>query len=153
VKRRHAHYLQLQHPFASKRVEPWSHSKTTSEIEMSDFSEKLMEHFHEPSNRRSLENPDLVGKGSMNGHAPFVTLHLRISADKVSEAAFDAAGCGVTIACGSILTELVMGRDHAECSRLTSHQLSIALHGVPTGKEYCADVAIAALRDAIEAWR
>ena len=102
------------------------------------FSEILMDHFQDPSNRHSMECPDLIGKGSLDGHPPFLTLYLRLDRNKVAEGAFEAAGCGVTIACGSMLTELVKGCDQAACDKISAHQLSKALDGVPPGKEYCA---------------
>lgn len=115
----------------------------------SRISVTLMEHFQSPTNRGVMECPDLVGKGSLDGYPPFVTLYLRVNQELITDVAFEAAGCGVTIACGSALTELLMGRTLAECRQLTTHDLSVALDGLPTGKEYCAEVAIRALRDAI----
>jgi NifU-like protein involved in Fe-S cluster formation len=121
---------------------------------MTDFSQKMMDHFQDPFNRYSMTSPapDLVGKGSLDGHPPYLTLYLRLEGKMIGEAAFEAAGCGVTIACGSMLTALVKGCDHAACCKITAHQLSEALDGVPSGKEYCAEVAISALRDAIRSW-
>jgi hypothetical protein len=49
-----------------------------------------------------------------------------------------------------MLTELVQGRSLAECHQLTAHALAEALDGIPPVKEYCADVTIRALQDAIK---
>jgi nitrogen fixation NifU-like protein len=117
---------------------------------MSQFSDRLMEHFQSPANRGAMAHPDLVGHGSLDGYAPFVAVYLRINSARVADIMFQAEGCGVTIACGSILTELVRGRSLAECRQLTAHALAEALDGIPPGKEYCADVAIRALQDAIK---
>jgi NifU-like protein involved in Fe-S cluster formation len=117
---------------------------------MSRFSEALMERFQAPSNRGAMKCPSLVGKGSLDGYPPFVTIYLRIENGHIADATFLAEGCGVTIACGSMLTELVRGRDVAQCWRITVDELSEALDGVPTGKEYCAEVAIRALKDAVK---
>jgi NifU-like protein involved in Fe-S cluster formation len=120
---------------------------------MSRFSEILMEHFQTPTNRGAMKCPSLVGKGSLDGYPPFITFYLRIESGRIADAAFQAEGCGVTIACGSMLTELVRGRDVAECRQITPYDLSVALDGIPSGKEYCADVTIAALQDAIRDWQ
>jgi NifU-like protein involved in Fe-S cluster formation len=119
---------------------------------MSRFSDTLMEYFQSPTNRGQMDCSDLVGRGSLGGHPPFVVLYLRIDGDRIARATFEGEGCGVTIACASMLTELVRGRGLAECRQITSHDLSVALDGIPSGKEYCADVTIAALQDAIEGW-
>jgi NifU-like protein involved in Fe-S cluster formation len=116
---------------------------------MSHFSDTLMEYFQTPTNRGAMESAHLVGKGSLNGYPPSVSLYLRIAQDRVVEATFEAEGCGVTIACGSMLTKLVGGRSLAECRQITVHVLARGLDGIPSGKEYCADVAIRALQDAL----
>jgi nitrogen fixation NifU-like protein len=119
---------------------------------MSAFSTTLMEHFQEPANRGSMDSADVIGTGSLDGYPPFVTLYLRIDAGRVADATFQAEGCGVTVACSSMLTELVRRRNLAECHRITAHELAQALDGVPPGKEYCAEVAIRALEDAVKKW-
>jgi nitrogen fixation NifU-like protein len=112
-----------------------------------------MGHFQSPANRGSMECPSLVGKGSLGGYPPFVTLYLRLDSDRVAEISFEAEGCGVTIACGSILTEVLKGRNLAECRQISAESLAHALDGIPTGKEYCAFVAISALQNAIRSWK
>jgi NifU-like protein involved in Fe-S cluster formation len=96
-----------------------------------------------------MECPNLIGKGSLDGYPPVVTRHLRIDGNRVADATFEAEGCGVTIACGSALTELVRGRNLADCRQINPDDLSQALDGLPSGKEYCAQVAIRALKDAL----
>jgi nitrogen fixation NifU-like protein len=108
--------------------------------------------FESPANRGAMERPSVVGKGSLDGYLAFVTFYLRIDRGIISDATFQAERCGVTIACASILTELVRGRGLTECRQITPHDISVALDGFPSGKEYCADVTIAALQDAIWDW-
>jgi NifU-like protein involved in Fe-S cluster formation len=80
----------------------------------------LMEHFQSPANRGEMTGASIIGKGSLDGNPPFVTFYLRIDRNHVVDATFQAEGCGVTIACGSMLTELVHGRSLAECRQLTA---------------------------------
>jgi NifU-like protein involved in Fe-S cluster formation len=117
---------------------------------MSRFSETLMDHFQSPMNRGAMELPHLIGKGSLDGYPPFLTLYLRTYGNQVVDAAFEAEGCGVTIACGSVLTELVRGRSFADCGQISAREIAATLDGLPVGKEYCAEVAIRALQDAVE---
>lgn len=116
---------------------------------MSRFSDTLMEHFQYPMNRGVMDSPDLIGTGSLSGHPPFVTLYLRSQGDSIATAMFEAEGCGVTIACCSMITELVQGRALMDCKHLSVDLLSAALGNIPPDKEYCAAVAIAALHDAL----
>ena len=83
---------------------------------MSRFSDALMDHFQSPRNQRRMLDPDAVGLAGIPGQGPFLSLYLRIQADRVSEVSFQCSGCGVTIACGSALTELILGRSIGEFS-------------------------------------
>ncbi len=62
----------------------------------------------------------------------------------------DEVGCGPTIACGLILSELVLGRSIAECWELTAEDLIEALDGVPPDKLHCPVLAIGAFWDALK---
>ena len=117
---------------------------------MPRFSEKLMDHFSSPRNSGRLEGPDRVGESGTPNRGPFTRLELRIRDGIVVEARFQSHGCGPTIACGSALTELVIGRSLAEARALTPDNLVTALDGLPGDKLHCADTAIAALRDALK---
>src|SRR5262245_39726253 len=118
---------------------------------MSRFSAKLMEHFSAPRNSGRLDAPDRVGlSGSPNG-GPFTGLELRVSDGVITAAGFQAHGCGPAIACGSALTELVIGRSLDGAAALTPAELVAALDGLPDDKRHCAEAAIAALRDALGA--
>jgi NifU-like protein involved in Fe-S cluster formation len=113
----------------------------------------MMEHFQSPANRGAMEQANAVGRGSLDGYPPFLTVYLRIGDKRVADAAFEADGCGVTIACGSMVTELVKGRSRVECRQITAETLAKALDGIPIEKEHCAAVAISALHDAIRSWQ
>jgi nitrogen fixation NifU-like protein len=115
---------------------------------MPRFSDILIEHFHEPRNLRKMDRPDRTGQSAVSGGGTF-TIYLRLNGDQVTEATFEAVGCGVTVACGSMLTELVEGRSIADCKSVTPQQLTEALAGVPPDKRHCPMLAVAALHDAL----
>ena len=77
---------------------------------MGIYSDTLMDHFMAPRNSGALESPDVTGHAGTPGHGPFLILYLRITKGQVSAAKFQTYGCGPTIACGSMLTELLIGR-------------------------------------------
>jgi nitrogen fixation protein NifU and related proteins len=117
---------------------------------MPRFSEKLMEHFSAPRNSGRLAAPDRIGLAGTPNHGPFMRLELRIVDGRIVEARFQTHGCGPSIACGSALTELVIGRTLAEAQQLSPENLVAALDGLPDDKRHCADTAIAALRSALK---
>jgi nitrogen fixation protein NifU and related proteins len=116
---------------------------------MGKFSEILMDHFNSPRNSGRMEAPDRVGIAGTPGRGPYVALYLRLAGDVISEAQFQTHGCGVSIACGSMLTEMIIGRASSECLELTPERLSEALDGVPGTKLHCPALAVAALKNAL----
>jgi nitrogen fixation NifU-like protein len=79
-------------------------------------------------------------------------VYLKMRDDRIETAKYHTVGCGPTIACGSMLSELVVGRSIEDCRGLTSDHLIEALDGVPPDKLHCPALAIAALRDALSHW-
>lgn len=117
---------------------------------MARFSETLMDHAQSPRNRGTLQQADRVGVAGIPGRGRSVVLQLVLEGKCVTEAKFQAQGCGVTIAAASMLTELVIGRTLAECEQLTPQQLANALDGMPADKLDRAALAVAALHGALE---
>ena len=76
-------------------------------------------------------------------------MHLKVEEDRISAARFQCHNCGATIATGSMLTELILGRTVAECRELTSAELIEALDGLPPHKRDCAGLAVRALQHAL----
>jgi nitrogen fixation protein NifU and related proteins len=116
---------------------------------MGRFSETLMDHFSAPRNSGVLEAPDRIGRAGTPGRGPYIALFLRLDGDTVAAAKFQTHGCGASIAAGSMLTEMVIGRTTDECRALTAGQLSDALDGFPPDKQHCPVMAVAALHDAL----
>ena len=119
---------------------------------MGKYSETLMEHFSSPSNSGPMASPDLVGHAGRPGSGPFLILYLRMDGGTVAGSSFQTYGCGPTIASGSVLTEMISGRDAAGCLALTHEDIIEALDGVPADKLHGPALAIAALRDALKGY-
>jgi nitrogen fixation NifU-like protein len=117
---------------------------------MANFSETLMDHFTSPRNSGTIDEPDRIGQAGTLGQGPFMVLYLRLNADLITHAKFRTYGCGTTIAAGSMLTELIIGRTLAFCRALTTDDLIAALDGVPPEKLHSPALAIAALQNALK---
>jgi NifU-like protein involved in Fe-S cluster formation len=116
---------------------------------MGKYSETTMDHVMAPRNGGVMESPDLTGHAGTPGRGAFMILFLRLQGDRVASAKYHTVGCRPTIACGSALSELVVGRSIEECRGLTAGHVISALDGVPLDKLHCPAMAIAALRDAL----
>ena len=90
---------------------------------------------HETAGRWSI--PILTGHAGAPGRGAFPILFLRVEDGRIAAAKYRTVGCGPTIACGSMLSELVLGRSIAECRELTAEELIRALDGVPPDKLHC----------------
>jgi NifU-like protein involved in Fe-S cluster formation len=110
-----------------------------------------MDHFQSPRNEERMENPDIVGIAGVPGQGRFVALYLKVVDDVVVRATFRAAGCGATIASASMLTEQLQGKVLNSCKSMTSVDLMLALGGLPADKHYCAQFAVDALSNGLEA--
>jgi len=119
---------------------------------MGKYSETLTDHVMTPRNGGVMENPDLTGHAGAPGRGAFMILFLRVEENRIAAAKYHTVGCGPTIAAGSMLTELIVGRTIAKCRELTTEHLVEALDGVPPDKLHCPALAIGALRDALSKW-
>jgi nitrogen fixation protein NifU and related proteins len=116
---------------------------------MGKYSETMTDHVLSARNGGAMEHPDLTGHAGAPGRGAFPILFLRVEDGRIAAAKYHTVGCGPTIACGSMLSELVLGRSIAECRELTAEELIRALDGVPPDKLHCPALAIGALRDAL----
>ena len=117
---------------------------------MARFSETVIDRFQSPRNLGRLDSPDCVGLAGAPGQSGYLVLHLMVKDDRISAARFQCHNCGATIATGSMLTELILGRTLEECRQLTSAEFTEALDGLPPDKRHCAGLAIHALHQALE---
>ncbi len=108
-----------------------------------------MDHFESPRNRGVLEPPSQFGEAALPSGAPLARMYCRIENGLVQRAMYQAEGCGVTIACCSVLTVLVTGRPVDQCLAITAVQVEAALDGLPFEKRFCASSAIEALHRAL----
>jgi nitrogen fixation protein NifU and related proteins len=120
---------------------------------MGKYSETMIDHVLLPRNGGVMENPDLNGHAGTPGRGAFLILFLRVDEGRIAAAKYHTVGCGPTIACGSMLSELIVERSIDDCRELTAEDLIKALDGVPPDKLHCPAMAIAALRDALSHWK
>jgi nitrogen fixation NifU-like protein len=112
------------------------------------YSAKVVEEFYQPKNVGVIMGPD--GYGSVLGPCgDTMDIYLRLDGQRIVKAAFMTDGCGATIACGSMLTQLVEGRSLEEAAAITPEDLTAALDGLPEEHTHCALLAVNTLREAI----
>ncbi len=96
---------------------------------MAKFSETLTEHVMAPRNCGRLESPDAMGHAGTPDRGAFMVLFLKLDGDRIAAAKYQTYGCGTTIASGSMLTEMIIGRTIAECRMLAAEDIIDGFRG------------------------
>ena len=76
---------------------------------MALYSEKVMDHFRNPRNVGSMENPSGVGEVGNAKCGDIMRIYLKIDNDIIEDVKFETFGCGSAIASSSMATELIKG--------------------------------------------
>jgi nitrogen fixation NifU-like protein len=113
--------------------------------ELGKHSETLTDHVMAPRNGGAIENPDLTGHADAPGRGAFMINYLEVQQERITAAKYHTVGRGPTIASGSMLTEMIVGRPVAECRELPVEDVIEALDGMPPDKIHCPAPAIGAL--------
>ena len=114
------------------------------------YSTTLKDHITNPRNAGELAGANATGEGTNPVCGDRLKLFLRVKNGRVEATGFLAYGCPPTLACGSVLTELVAGKTVAEIRQISRKDLVDALGGLPSRKQHAASLAIETLHQAIE---
>ena len=114
------------------------------------YSETFKDHLANPRNAGELADANAVSEQTNPVCGDRLRLSLRISDGRIETARFLAYGCPPTLACGSVLAEMIEGMTVANATKLTRKEIAAALGGLPTRKHHAAALAIETLRAAIE---
>lgn len=109
------------------------------------YSEAVIDHAMNPRNLGSIDDADgFVVVRSRCGES--IKMWIRVKDAKIVDVAFWTDGCGATVACGSMATELIKDKDVAEALRIGEEDICAALGGLPEGNYHCAKLAASAIR-------
>ena len=133
--------------------------KLTEELQksvMEDIRKKyapaVIDHWMYPRNFRRLEGAG--GQAVITGPCgDTMEIYVRVADGRIAEATFFTDGCGTTIACGSMLSTMVLGKSLQEAGAVGPAELMVALGGLPEESEHCAELAVQTLRQAIASCR
>jgi len=113
------------------------------------YTEKVMDHFRNPRNVGSMENPDGVGQVGNAKCGDIMKIYLKINNDIIEDVKFETFGCGSAIASSSMATELIKGKSINDAVELTNKAVVEALGGLPPVKIHCSVLAEQAIKSAL----
>ncbi len=114
------------------------------------LSPTAAEHVHSPRNAGKLEGATHIGVSGVPGDGPYVKLWLIVKDRTIAAATYECNGCPSSIAAASMAAQILIGRSAEKALLLEAKDLLLMLGGLPEGKEYYAEMAADALRDALK---
>jgi len=113
------------------------------------YSAQLLDHFQNPRNAGELPDADATAEIENPACGDVLRLSLKSTEGRITEARFKARGCVAAIACGSALTELVVGKTPDQAEDLRREDVIAALGSLPQASTHAAQLALDALSAAL----
>ena len=113
------------------------------------YTETVIDHAMNPRNVGTMTEAD--GFGSVTGPCgDTMEIGLRVRGNSIEDAVFWTDGCGTSIACGSMITEMAKGKSTVQALRINQDEILQALGGLPQESLHCALLAANTLKAAIQ---
>lgn len=117
------------------------------------YSTLFKDHLAHPRNAGDLAEANAVAEETNPVCGDRIRLSLNVRDDRIESARYRAYGCPPTLVCGSVLTELIVGKTIEEARELTRADLLHAIGGLPSRKHHAAALAIETLNSALNQLR
>ena len=101
------------------------------------YSAQVLDHFQHPRNAGEVANPDSSVQIENPACGDVLKLTFKIVDGRIEEIRFLAQGCVPTMACASILTELLQGKTITEARQLRREELVKAVWWFAQGFAAC----------------
>jgi len=113
------------------------------------YSAKLLDHFEHPRNVGEITGADASAQVENPACGDIMQLTLKVASGRITEARYRTRGCVAAIACGSALTEMLIGLTPTEAAALTRDAVVAAVGGLPNESTHASHLAIDALKAAL----
>ena len=118
------------------------------EKERALYSAKVLEQARNPTHLGRMEDPDAYAR--ITGRCgDTMEIFLRCNGSTIQQATFLTDGCGSRLACGNMITTMVVGKTPDEAAQIDPEELTAALGGLPDDSAHCAVLAVSTLRKAL----
>ncbi len=113
------------------------------------YSTNVIDHWQNPRNFTKNNHPD--GYAQLKGSCgDTMEMYLKLEDDVIRECTFQTDGCGTTIACGSVATELAQNKTFTQAlAGISVNEILKQLGGLPEADVHCAQLAAETLQRAL----
>ena len=116
-------------------------------IELRDlYQEIVLEHSRNPKNAGTLDDADAEAKGNNPLCGDRISVFVKLDGDRIVDAKFDARGCAISVACASVMTEILRGKTlkeaKAEHARFVDLLTSKEAISIPEDEELSAFMGV-----------
>ena len=119
------------------------------------YRDEILEHYRQPHNFGTLQQPDAVHEGHNPLCGDRITMMLEISDDgTVSDVAFSGRGCAISQASTSMLTEKLIGKSLPQIQKITPKDIYKMLSiEISPGRKKCALLSLETTKKAAQSGR
>ncbi|HEY3841491.1 MAG TPA: iron-sulfur cluster assembly scaffold protein [Bryobacteraceae bacterium] len=110
------------------------------------YSDTLLDHFRNPRNVGELAPPAITVEVSNPACGDILRLSALIEEGKVAESRYRVRGCTASIAAGSALTEMMVGRTSESLSSISAGDVEERLDGLPSASKHAAALCLDGVR-------
>jgi nitrogen fixation NifU-like protein len=113
------------------------------------YTAEVIDHMSNPRHWGIMHKSD--GYAKITGPCgDTMEISLNVKNNIIVKCTFDTDGCGATVACGSIVTEMATGKPLTIARQIDQNTILEYSGGLPEGNEHCATLAANTLKDAID---
>lgn len=105
------------------------------------FSEALLDHFQNPRNAGELAGANVRVEVSNPVCGDVLQLAAIVEQELIREVRFLCRGCTASIACASLMTESIQGRELGAVAFVTPEHLAASIGGLPPASFHAAQLA------------
>jgi len=117
------------------------------------YNEKVLEHFKNPHNVGSIQDPDGYAEVGSVECGDTMQMYIKVKDDRISDIKYKTYGCCAAIASSSIASDMALGKTLEEAEAISKTDIVNELGGLPERKYHCSLMAEDALKAAIADYR
>jgi nitrogen fixation protein NifU and related proteins len=114
------------------------------------YSARLLDHFEHPRNAGDLAHADARVRVENPACGDILELSIKVTGGSISDVRFLAKGCVPTMACGSLITEMIARKTMEEVLGISREDVVKEIGGLPSASGHAAQLAVDALRAVLE---